>query len=267
MINVSILGAAGKMGKTNIEVFNNDKDITLVGAIEREGSPFIGQDAGSVAGIGEIGVKITSNLEEIIAKTDVAIDFTTIDSTLMNLEIVKNYNKSIVIGTTGFNAEQKEKINEASKTISIVFSPNMSIGINTLFYMVKKAVELLGNDFETEIIEIHHNQKKDAPSGTALEFGKIISNSKGLNFNNVTVYGREGQVGKRKKDEIGILSVRVGDVVGEHTIIFGAPGERIEFVHKASSRKTFASGALRAAKFLAKKNNGLYTMEDVLGIN
>jgi len=154
-----------------------------------------------------------------------------------------------------------------SKTIAIVFSPNMSIGINTLFYLVRKAVELLGNNFETEIVEIHHDLKKDAPSGTALEFGRVIAEAKGLNFDNVALYGREGQVGKRKRDEIGILAVRVGDVVGEHTIIFGAPGERVEFVHKASSRKTFASGALRAAKFVAKKSSGLYTMEDVLGIS
>ena len=267
MINVTILGAAGKMGRTNIEVFHNDESINIVGAIEREESAYIGQDAGSVAGIGEIGIKIKTKLDEVIEKTDVAVDFTTTDSTLKNLEIVKNYGKSIVIGTTGFTSEERKKIDEASKSIAIVFSPNMSIGINTLFYLVRKAAELLGNDFETEIIEIHHDLKRDAPSGTALEFGRIISKAKGLKFDNVAVYGREGQIGKRRKDEIGILAVRVGDVVGEHTIVFGSQGERVEFVHKASSRKTFASGALRAAKFLVDKKNGLYTMEDVLGIS
>ena len=267
MVKVTILGASGKMGKANIEVFNNDDDVKIVGAVEREGSPYIDHDAGAVAGVGEIGVKIVSKLEDVIADTDVVVDFTSTQSTLKNLETVKNYGKSIVIGTTGFTFEEREKIKETSKTIAIVFSPNMSIGINTLFYLVRKAVELLGNNFETEIVEIHHDLKKDAPSGTALEFGRVIAEAKGLNFDNVALYGREGQVGKRKRDEIGILAVRVGDVVGEHTIIFGAPGERVEFVHKASSRKTFASGALRAVKFVAKKSSGLYTMEDVLGIS
>ncbi len=266
MIKVVILGAAGRMGKANIQVFSQDNDVKIIGAVENKNSPYLGKDAGNVAGIDNLGIAITSNLEDCLEEADVVIDFTNKESTLKNLEIIKNNKKAIVIGTTGFNDDEKKLIQKASETIPIVFSPNMSIGVNLLFYLVRRAAEILGNDFESEIIEIHHNQKKDAPSGTALAFGKIIADAKKLDFEKVVVYGRDGIVGARKRDEIGILAVRIADVVGEHTIIFGGPGERIEFGHKANSRKTFASGALRAAKFVVSKNNGLYSMEDVLNL-
>ena len=266
MIDVTIVGAAGRMGKANTEVFFNDPEVKIVGAVESPSSKYLGQDAGAVAGIGEIGVKITDSIEECAKNSSVIVDFTNVESTLKNIEVASRYNTGAVIGTTGFNEDQKSVIADYSKNIPIVFSPNMSVGVNLLFYLVRKAAGILGDGYETEIVEIHHNQKKDAPSGTALAFGRIIAEEKGLNFDEAAVYGRNGNIGARNKNEIGILAVRIADVVGEHTIIFGGPGERIEFIHKSNSRKTFASGALRAAKFVATKKSGLYSMEDVLGI-
>jgi len=266
MIKVIICGAGGRMGKENISVFSEDSEVKIVGAIEKKGSMYCGQDAGSLAGIMPLGINVESDLEKCIESADVLVDFTNPEATLSYLEVAKQYQKAVVIGTTGFTSEQISLIHEYSKLIPVVLSPNMSQGVNVLFYLVRKACELLGKQFEVEISEVHHNLKKDAPSGTALQFAKIIANVRGSNLEQVGVYGRKGITGPRKKDEIGIMSFRVGDVVGEHTIIFGGTGERIEFSHKSSSRKTFASGALRAVKFVAGRRSGFFNMEDVLGI-
>jgi 4-hydroxy-tetrahydrodipicolinate reductase len=266
-MRVTICGAAGRMGRTNLEVCISSKDTIVVGAVESEVSPHIGKDVGILAGREGIGVAVITSLESAIQDTDVVIDFTTVSASLEHVRIVHKYKKAIVIGTTGFNDEQRASIKEYAKGIPILLSPNMSPGVNTLFYLVGRAAELLGDDFDVEIVEIHHNEKKDAPSGTALQFGRIIAEARGRDLNELTVYGREGLVGARKRGEIGIMALRAADIVGEHTILFGGPGERLEFIHRSSSRKNYAAGALRAARFVVEKKNGFYTMADVLGLH
>jgi 4-hydroxy-tetrahydrodipicolinate reductase len=266
MIRVVICGAAGRMGRENISLFSLSKDVEIIGAVEARGSKYIGHDAGRIAGLDNIGISITANLEDVIQNSDVIVDFTGPDSTIEIIKIASKYGKGMVIGTTGFSSERVDIIKNYSENIPIFISPNMSQGVNILMYLVKKATELLGEDYEVEITEVHHNRKKDAPSGTALSFGEVIAQSRGTTLDKVGVFGRQGITGERKKHEIGISSIRLSDVVGDHSIIFGGPGERIEFIHKSSSRKTYASGALRAVKFIAQKKKGLYTMKDMLGI-
>lgn len=266
MVNVIICGAAGRMGTANTSVFNADRDVKIVGATEAPHSKYLGQDAGTVAGIEPIGVKITSDIEECIEDAHVLVDFTNCQATLNYLKAAEQHNKGIVIGTTGFSAEQVNIIQDASKNIPVLLSPNMSLGINTLFYLVRRAAELLGEDYQVEILEIHHDKKKDAPSGTAIQFGKIVADVRGQPFEKVAVFGRYGISGERRKEEIGITALRLADVVGDHIVMFGISGERIELCHRNSSRKTYASGALRAVHFIAGKKNGLFTMADVLGI-
>jgi len=265
-IRVTICGSAGRMGKANVEVFSTDSDTIVVGAIETQGCPLLGQDAGSVAGLGTLGVPLTDSLQDVLENTDVVIDFTNPAASLKHIQLARAHVKAVVVGTTGFSDQELEKIREQAQYIPIVQSPNMSLGVNTLFHLVGQAATILGEDFDAEIVEIHHNLKKDAPSGTALQFGRVISEARGKNLKELGVYGREGLVGERKKDEIGIMAIRLADVVGDHCIIFGGAGERIEFIHRNSSRKTYARGALRAAKFVVGKKQGFYTMADVLGL-
>jgi 4-hydroxy-tetrahydrodipicolinate reductase len=266
MLHVVICGAAGRMGRENIAVCSGDADVDIVGAVEMQNSPHIGEDAGAFAGIGSLGVRITDSLESVIQNTDAVIDFTNPSSTIRNLETAQKYNKAIVIGTTGFTREQREKIRIIAQNIPIVLSPNMSQGVNVFFYLVKKAAQLLGDEFEAEIVEIHHNQKKDAPSGTALNLGRIIADVRGQKLEDVGVFGRHGDTGQRRKKEIGISSIRLSDVVGDHLVMFGESGERIEIAHKSSSRSIYAAGALRALKFISQKKRGLFSMDDVLGL-
>ncbi len=266
MINVTICGAAGRMGRTNIAVFNESDDMRIIGAIEAEKSPAIGQDAGMVAGIGNIGVSITADFRSTVEKTDVVVDFTVPEAVLSKIDRAKDSKAAFVIGTTGFTARQHGNIRNCAEKIPILLSPNMSLGINTLFYLVKRAAEILGNGYDAEIVEIHHNLKKDAPSGTALQFGRIIAEERGLQLDDVAVYGRQGQVGSRDKGEIGIMALRAADIVGDHTVFFAGPGERIELIHRNSSRRTYAAGAARAARFIVQKKNGLFSMADVLGL-
>jgi 4-hydroxy-tetrahydrodipicolinate reductase len=251
----------------NLEVFSACSDVECVGAIEDENSPSLGQDAGTVAGVHTIGIPITADLEKCIDHSDVVVDFTTTEASLDHLRIVRNHGKAAVIGTTGFSDKDLDYITEQSNHVPIVLSPNMSLGINTLFHLVRIAAEMLGTEFDTEIVEIHHNMKKDAPSGTALEFGRVIAEARGKRFGELAVFGREGLVGARKKDEIGIAALRAGDAVGDHQILFGGTGERIELIHRSSSRKNYAMGALRAARFVVQKERGLFTMANVLGFN
>jgi 4-hydroxy-tetrahydrodipicolinate reductase len=266
MIRTIICGAAGRMGRELLAVFLSDKDVKVVQAIESGASKYIGQDAGLFAGMDPIGVKISADLESVVGGCDVVVDFTNPKATLSHLESAAGHGKPVVIGTTGFNREETAVIERHAATIPVVFSPNMSQGVNVLFHLVKRATELLGEGFDIEINEVHHNLKKDAPSGTALQFGRVIADAKGKDLDDIAVYCRHGMIGERKKGEIGFTATRVADIVGEHTIVFGGPGERIEFTHKASSRKTFASGALRAVKYIQGKPGGLYTMRDVLGL-
>jgi 4-hydroxy-tetrahydrodipicolinate reductase len=266
MVKVIIMGASGRMGRENIGIFSEDKDIKIVGAVERPDSKSIGMDAGSVAGIDGIGVLVSSELVSVIEKADVVVDFSNPDATLNTIEIAAKYKKAVVVGTTGFSEEQRNTIKTYSKAIPILLSPNMSQGVNILFHLVKKAAELFGEEYDVEIFEIHHNQKKDAPSGTALRFGRLIADVRERNLDEIGVFSRRGIIGNRKKEEIGIMALRLADAPGDHTIIFGGPGERVEFTHRSISRKTYASGALKAAKFIADQSSGLFGMEDVLGI-
>jgi 4-hydroxy-tetrahydrodipicolinate reductase len=267
MIRTIICGAAGRMGRELLSVFLNDEGIRIVHAIESPVSRYIGQDAGLFAGMDTVGVKISADLEGVIGECDAVVDFSNPKATLSHLESASRHGKPVVIGTTGFSKDETAAIQGYAANMPVVLSPNMSQGVNVLFHLVKRAAELLGEDFDIEINEVHHNLKKDAPSGTALQFGRIIAETRKKDLAEIAVYGRQGMIGQRKKGEIGIMAMRVADVVGEHTVVFGGPGERIEFTHKASSRKTFASGALRAVKYIQGKTNGLYTMRDVLGLS
>ena len=265
MINAVVTGAGGRMGVAIINAIAANDGIKLSGALEREGSPFLGKDAGEVAATGKMGVRITDNPDKAIKKADVIIDFSTPDATMRVLESAAPLGVSMVIGTTGFSHHQREHIKEVARKTSIVMAPNMSIGVNLLLKLVSDAARILGPDYDIEIIEAHHRHKKDAPSGTALRIAEVIAESVGRDLSKVAVYERNGIIGERRPEEIGIQTVRAGDIVGDHTVMFGGIGERIEIVHKASSRATFAMGAVKAALWLSDKPDGLFDMQDVLG--
>ncbi|OGL41925.1 MAG: 4-hydroxy-tetrahydrodipicolinate reductase [Candidatus Schekmanbacteria bacterium RIFCSPHIGHO2_02_FULL_38_11] len=263
MVKTIITGACGRMGKMIRDAILESDGIKVVGGTEVKGHKCIGKEIEPEKGY---KIKISDDISEIIDSCDVVIDFTFPQATISNLEVCRKNKKAIVIGTTGLIAEQKKKISEAAKSIPIVLSPNMSVGVNLVFDLVKKISKVLGDEYDIEIYEAHHRFKKDAPSGTALKIAEIIAESLGRDLDRDGVYGRKGIVGERKKEEIGIHSIRAGDIVGDHTVLFSAHGERIEITHRAHSRETFARGAVRAAKFVASKKNGLFDMIGVLGI-
>ena len=256
-MKIVICGAAGRMAQTIIELAKLDREIQILGVFESDGSSAIGN--------GDPTIHSVKDLKNFLSEADSFIDFTNPSSTLRNLELVKEFKVSLVIGTTGFNEEQKNKIVETSKNVPIVFSPNMSAGVNILFKLVETVVKRIP-DYDVEIVELHHNKKKDSPSGTAAKLAEIVATSLGRNMNDIGVYGRHSTNTLRKKDEIGLFSIRAGDIVGDHTVYFAGPGERIELTHRAHSRNTFASGALRAAKWVVDQKPGLYDMIDVLDI-
>lgn len=261
-----VSGVCGRMGNMIAKLVCKQEDMELVGAIEQSSHEAIGDDVGKKIGDRKIGVSIENSLEKVIESGDVLIEFTNPKTTIEHLEIAASNNKAMVIGTTGLDDAQVAKIEKLSNSIPIVFAPNMSVGVNLLFKLVRDVAKVLGDDYKVEIIEIHHHHKKDAPSGTALKLGKIIAESLNRDFNQVAVYGRHGHIEERKKEEIGIFAIRTGDVVGEHTVIFGSEGERIEFIHRAHSRLTFAQGTIKAARFVTKASPGLYDMQNVLKI-
>jgi len=226
----------------------------------------IGADAGEVAGVGKLGVRIAADLAAVVSDFDVVIDFTGLAPTLNHLSICREHGKKIVIGTTGFDDAQKAQIADASKDIGVVFAPNMSVGVNLCFKLLDMAARVMGDDCDIEIIEAHHRHKLDAPSGTAVRMGEVVADALGRDLAKVAVYGREGQTGERVRETIGFETIRAGDVVGEHTVWFATEGERVEITHKASSRMTFAKGAARAAAWLESKDAGLFDMQDVLGL-
>jgi 4-hydroxy-tetrahydrodipicolinate reductase len=226
----------------------------------------IGADAGEVAGVGKLGVTIAADLAAVVNDFDVVIDFTGLAPTLNHLSICREHSKKIVIGTTGFDDDQKAQITAASQEIGVVFAPNMSVGVNLCFKLLDMAARVMGDDCDIEIIEAHHRHKLDAPSGTAVRMGEVVADALGRDLSKVAVYGREGQTGERDRETIGFETIRAGDVVGEHTVWFATEGERVEITHKASSRMTFAKGAARAAAWLETKDKGLFDMQDVLGL-
>ena len=265
-IRLAVPGAAGKMGRMILKVIAEHPEVELVAAIERPGSTFLGKDAGAIAGIGDIGVVIQSELDEALSGADVIIDFTAPAATAWTVSRAAEHEVAVVIGTTGLGEAEKRAVWQASERIPIVLSANMSLGVNVLFGLVAQAARALGDDYDVEIVELHHRQKKDAPSGTALAMASAISEALERELSQVSRYGREGQEGARTTEEIGVLAVRGGDIVGEHTAYFCGLGERLEITHRASSRETFARGAVRAAEWLRDRDPGLYDMQDVLGL-
>lgn len=266
MIKIAVAGAAGRMGSRITAISKEYKELQLIGAFERKGHKDVGKDIGIITGIGETGIKLTDNLESIIKNTDVVISFTTVEASLEHLRIASSNNKAIVIGTTGFTKEDLKKVSTLTKKIPCVMASNMSMGVNLLLKVLQDIARVLGDGYDVEIIEAHHRMKKDAPSGTALKMAQVIADALKRKFDDVAVYARKGIIGERTSKEIGIQVIRAGDIVGEHTVIFGGLGERIEVTHKVSSRDTFARGALRAAIWVYKKPAGLYDMQDVLGL-
>ncbi|MEJ2141804.1 MAG: 4-hydroxy-tetrahydrodipicolinate reductase [Gammaproteobacteria bacterium] len=266
MINVAITGASGRMGKALIEATHANENTQLSVALERPGSSAIGADAGEIAGVGKLEVAIVDDINKVTDDFDVLIDFTRPEVTLANLKACRKAGKSIVIGTTGFSDEQKQQISDAANDISVVFAPNMSVGVNLCLKLLDMAARVMGDDVDIEVIEAHHRHKIDAPSGTALRMGEVVADALGRDLKECAVYGREGNTGERDRGTIGFETIRAGDIVGEHTVMFADIGERVEITHKATSRMTFANGAVRAASWVMQHKPGLYDMMDVLAL-
>lgn len=266
MIKVVVCGGCGRMASKIAQLIYQDNKLKLMGIVESPTHPDIGKDWGMSVGLGKTRVIITDDLKGIIQKADQIVEFTNPQVSIQHLEIVVKYKKSMIIGTTGFSGEEIEKMKNLSQNIPFLLSPNMSLGVNLLFKLAAETAAALGDDYDIEIVESHHRFKKDAPSGTAKKLAQEIAKAKGINLDEVAIYGREGMIGERKKGEIGIHSIRSGDITGEHTVMFTALGERLELIHKAHSRDTFAYGTIQAIKFMAGKPAGFYEMKDVLKI-
>jgi 4-hydroxy-tetrahydrodipicolinate reductase len=265
MTKIAIVGCCGRMGKRIASLAFRDEEIKVAGAAEVKGHPDIGKDLAKVLGEGLAkDVVITDDLGQAAQGADVIIDFTTPTTSVSSLAIARKIKIPIVIGTTGLTDEEMKIVRSASSSVPVLLSANMSVGVNLLFRIAPEIANILGGDYDIERVEVHHSKKKDSPSGTAKKLAELIAEAKGKNLKDLAVYGREGKVGERPKNEIGIHAVRAGDVVGEHTIIYAGDNERIEITHRAHSRDVFAQGALRAAKFLADKSPGLYDMQDVV---
>jgi len=265
---IAVAGAAGRMGATIIETCRDLADIVVTVALEHPGHPMIGKSMDTCPGNIETGkgIHCQADLELAADDFDVLIDFTRPEATLNNVEVCRRHGKRIVIGTTGLTSEDKDRIQDAASVTGIVLAPNMSIGVNLCFTLLETAARILGQEFDIEIIEAHHRHKLDAPSGTALRMGEVIADTLGRDLSQCAIYGRQGQTGERSSETIGFATIRAGDIVGDHTVMFAAPGERVEISHKASSRRTFAAGALRAAKWIVQQPFGLFDMQDVLGL-
>jgi len=266
MIRVAVVGAAGRMGKTLVEAVSATDGMILAAATEQPDSTLVGVDAGQLAGVGNLGVLISHSLTKVIDAFDVLIDFTGPAGTMVHLDVCRQHRRAMVIGTTGLSEDQKAKIRAAADDIPIVFAPNMSVGVNLCFRLLELAAKVMGEEADIEIIEAHHRHKVDAPSGTALRMGEVVAGALGRDLADVAVYGREGHTGPRDARSIGFETIRAGDVVGEHTVWFATEGERVEITHKASSRMTFARGAVRAAAWLVNQGPGLFDMQDVLAL-
>ncbi|SJL82140.1 4-hydroxy-tetrahydrodipicolinate reductase [Vibrio palustris] len=267
MVRIAIAGAAGRMGRNLVKAAHNNPKSSVAAGSERAESSLVGVDIGELCSEGRFNVVLVDDLTQAIDEFDVIIDFTAPKSTLANIELCKQYNKKIVIGTTGFSEEQRASIDESAKEIAIVMAPNYSVGVNLVFKLLEKAAQVMGEYSDIEIVEAHHRHKVDAPSGTAIGMGEAIAGAMGNKLSDVAVYAREGITGERSRDEIGFATIRAGDIVGEHTAMFADIGERVEITHKATDRMTFANGAVRSAIWLSSQPNGFYTMSDVLSLN
>ena len=266
MIRIAVCGAAGRMGGRNIVAVHEAEGVELCGALERPGHRMLGTDAGILAGCGMLGINISDNLNETVKACDVLIDFTTPKVSLKNLEVCGLFRKAIVIGSTGFTAEERALAEELAKDIPVIIAPNMSVGVNVCFKVLADIANILGDDFDVEIVEAHHRMKKDAPSGTAVRMGEVVAGALGRDYRQVANCHREGITGERTREEIGMQTIRGGDIVGDHTVYFIGMGERIELTHRAHTRDMFSRGAVRAAKWVVDQKPGIYDMQDVLGL-
>lgn len=266
VVRVAIAGAGGRMGRQLIQAVQEMDGVVLGAALERVGSSFVGHDAGELAGCGHIDIKVNDSLEKVTNDFDILIDFTRPEGTLNHLAYCCKHNKGMIIGTTGFDDKEKTVISDAAKNIPIVFAANFSVGVTLLLTLLEQTAKVMGDYTDIEIIEGHHRYKVDAPSGTALAMGETIAKTLGRDLKTCAIYGREGYTGERDRQTIGFSTIRAGDLVGEHTAMFADIGERIEITHKASSRMTFAKGAVRAAIWLFQYKSGLYDMRDVLSL-
>ncbi len=267
MMRIAVVGASGRMGLCLIKAAALAKHAELAVAVSRPDSLAIGRDAGELAGISVVGIKVGDDLASVVDQFDVLIDFTRPDASMAFIETCRQAGKKLVIGTTGYSDAQKALIGEAAKDVAIVMAPNMSVGVNLSLKLLALAAKVMGDYTDIEVIEAHHRHKVDAPSGTALRMGEVIAEALGRDLKDCAIYGREGNTGERDRKTIGFSTIRAGDIVGEHTVMFADDGERMEITHKASSRMTFANGAVRAAVWLADKDSGLYDMQDVLGLS
>jgi 4-hydroxy-tetrahydrodipicolinate reductase len=267
MIRIAVAGASGRMGLSLIRAAALSDKTKLTIAASRPGSDAAGKDAGELAGIGALGVKVVDDLTSVAGQFDVLIDFTRPDSSMALIELCRQAGKKLVIGTTGYSEAQKALIADAAKDVAIVLAPNMSVGVNLALKLLEMTARVMGDYTDIEVIEAHHRHKVDAPSGTALRMGEVVANALGRDLKDCAIYGREGNTGERDRKTIGFSTIRAGDIVGEHTVMFADEGERVEITHKATSRMTFANGAVRAAVWLKDKANGLYDMQDVLGLS
>ncbi|MGO2301839.1 4-hydroxy-tetrahydrodipicolinate reductase [Psychrobacter sp. AOP7-D1-15] len=266
-INVGVIGAGGRMGRMLIEAVQQNPKTTLNAAIERQGSSLVGADAGEVAAIGCLDVQIVDDLTAVVNDIDVLIDFSLPDATEQNMQVCAEHNVAMVIGTTGFNAQQEQVLATASEKIAIVYAGNYSTGVNLSLKLLGMAAKTFGDDADVEVIEAHHKHKIDAPSGTAYMMAEAVAEARGQNLKDVAIYGREGQTGEREAGTIGIHAIRGGEIIGDHTVMFIADGEVVEITHRARARMTFAAGAVRAATWIIEQKVGQYDMQDVLGLN
>jgi 4-hydroxy-tetrahydrodipicolinate reductase len=266
MVRAIVSGPAGRMGGRIIHLMEGVEGITLVGAFERPDHPAVGKDVGEVVGLPAKGLKVAGSIGEVLDKGEVVIEFTHPEPSLSHLWQVADAGKAMVLGTTGFSAAQIAEIHALASRAHLVFAPNMSVGVNLMFKVVADIARVLSSGYDVEIIEAHHRLKKDAPSGTAIKLAQVIAHALDRNLEQVGVYARKGIIGQRTDQEIGVQTVRAGDIVGEHTVLFGGIGERLEIIHRAHSRDNFAKGAVRAALWIVSQPPGLYDMQDVLGL-
>jgi 4-hydroxy-tetrahydrodipicolinate reductase len=267
MIRIAVAGVTGRMGKTIVEAITENPNVVLGAASVLPNTPELGMDAGQLCGLPSLGVATVDDLSASLEDFDVLVDFTSPAATMAHLKFCVPSSKKLVIGTTGFNDEQKTLIENAGRQTAIVFAPNMSVGVNLCFKLLEQAAKVLGEDSDIEIIESHHRYKKDAPSGTALKMGEVVAQTLGRNLKDCAVYSREGNIGERDSKTIGFESIRAGNIVGDHTVMFAGAGEIVEITHKSSSRMTYATGSLRAALWLGDRDSGLFDMQDVLGLS
>ena len=265
-MKTGIIGAAGRMGRALIQAVHGSETMTLTAAVDAPDSSLLGTDAGELAGLGRLGVALAGSLDEVVGDADVFIDFTLPEATEHHLGICREAGARLVIGTTGLSEDQWRQLDEAAGEIAICIAPNYSIGVNLTFKMLDMAARVLGEDSDIEVIEAHHRHKIDAPSGTALRMGEVVADALGRDLQQCAIYGREGRTGERDRKTIGFETIRAGDIVGEHTVMFAGEGERVEISHKATSRLNFARGAVRAAAWLADHPAGRFDMQDVLGL-